>query len=101
MSRHELEESPIFKGFNKDDADSELSFENWDSDGDETVSLDEFNIFMRKLMSQKRQIKANSIFTGVDANGDQVFQLDEFLDNAGLLSKSALTKFGSMYHDEL
>ena len=32
---------------------------------------------------------------------DQVFQLDEFLDNAGLLSKSALTKFGSMYHDEL
>ena len=78
-----------------------MKFENWDSNGDESVSLDEFNVFMRQLMNQKRRIKADDIFTGVDANDDQMFQLDEFLDNAAVLAKSALTKFGSMYHDEL
>lgn len=101
LSRQELEESPIFKGFDKGDAESELKFENWDSDQDESVSLEEFNDFMRKLMTQKRRTKADAILKGVDVNGDRVFQLTEFLGNAGLLSKSALTKFGLMYHDEL
>ena len=101
LSRQELEESPIFKGFKKEDIEDDLKFEKWDTDGDEYVSSDEFKTFMRILMESKRRIKAGSIFNHVDSNGDEMFQIDEFLDNANVLSKSALTKFGTMFHDEL
>ena len=122
ISQEELEQSAIFRGMNKDDIEQDLKFEKWDSDESGHISLDEFTDFMKILMDTNRRNKATTLFDSIDRNGDtgrfeswskinstlfhsfvpkKVFQLDEFLSNAGALSKSALTKFGTMFHDEL